>query len=367
MTADALLTLAHVVEPGDLRIGALVDEVGPLEVVDRIRGGSLRNRHHDALRARLSLVDLDDIREKSDAVGARLVLRGGAEWPSQLDDLGAARPYALWVLGSPNLRLAALKSVAIIGARASTPYGEQIARDWSSQLSDLGWLVVSGGAYGIDAAAHRGALAVGGLTACMLATGIDVAYPRSHEELLARIADTGLLISESPIGSPARRQRFLTRNRLIAALTRTTIVVEAALRSGTTSTANSAFSLNRPVLAVPGPVSSPMSAGCHHLIREQTATLAAGWPDILELLSDPLSASLGPSAHEHSSQSRPTDRLNEIQARVFDCIPRSKAIDDQRLLVESGVGTPELLGALGTLELLGFISRVDDGWRIARG
>lgn len=367
MTADALLTLAHVVEPGDLRIGTLVDELGAVEVVARIRDGSIRNRHHDALRARLSLVDLDSIREKSAARGVRLVMRGDAEWPSQLDDLGAARPYVLWVLGSPNLRLAALKSVAMIGARASTPYGEHIAREWSSQLSDQGWLVVSGGAYGIDAAVHRGALSAGGLTACVLATGIDVAYPRAHEELLARIADTGLLVSESPVGVQARRQRFLTRNRVIAALTRATVVVEAALRSGTTSTANSAFTLNRPVLAVPGPTTSPMSAGCHHLIREQTATLAADWPDILEILGVGQSQWTSAGSAHGAVPSRPTDVLSELQARVFDAFPGARSIDQQQLLVESGVGTHALLGALGTLEMLNFVERSDDGWRRVRG
>ncbi|MDP2013280.1 MAG: DNA-processing protein DprA [Actinomycetota bacterium] len=366
MTADALLTLAHVVEPGDQRIGALVEDLGAVEVVARIRDGSIHSRHEDALRARLSLVDLDDVRKKADERGVRLVMRGDAEWPSQLDDLGAARPYVLWVLGSPNLRLAALKSVAMIGARASTPYGERIAREWSGQLSDLGWLVVSGGAYGIDAAVHRGALAAGGLTACVLATGIDVAYPRAHEELLARIADSGLLISESPLGVQARRQRFLTRNRVIAALTRATVVVEAALRSGTTSTANSAFTLNRPVLAVPGPTTSPMSAGCHHLIREHAATLAAGWSDILEFLGAGSLESASADSKRLAAHSRPTDVLNEIQARVLDAFPGSRPIDLQQLLIESGVGTHALLGALGTLEMLNFVVRSNDGWRIVR-
>ena len=367
MTADALLTLAHVVEPGDLRIGALVDELGPDEVVGRIRDGSVRNRDEDALRARLSLIDVQGAREQAAAIGSRLVMRGDVEWPTQLDDLGAARPYVLWVLGSPNLRLSALNSLAVIGARASTPYGEQLARDWSGQLCDLGWLVVSGGAYGIDAAAHRGALAAGGLTACVLATGIDVAYPRAHEELLARIADSGLLISESPLGSQARRQRFLTRNRLIAALTRATVVVEAAMRSGTTSTANSAYGLNRPVLAVPGPVTSAMSAGCHHLIREQTATLASGWTDILELVTSTAVEAEPAWRDDGRAHSRPTDALTEVQRRVLDAIPHSRAADQHRLLVESGVGTLDLLGALGALEMLGFVTRTDSGWRLARG
>ena len=366
MSRDSLLTLAHVVEPGDSRIGALVDARGADEVVAAIRDGSLRNRDESALHARLLNVDLDATHEQARAVGARLVLRGDAEWPTQLDDLGAARPFALWVIGGPNLRLAALRSVAMIGARASTPYGEHIAREWSAQLCDLGWLVVSGGAYGIDAAAHRGALSVGGLTACVLASGIDVAYPRAHEELIARIADSGLLVSESPLGTPARRQRFLTRNRVIAALTRATVVVEAALRSGTTSTANSAYGLNRPVLAVPGPVTSPMSAGCHHLVREQIATLASGCSDLLEVLEAPGDPAAMPPDRD-ASLSRPTDVLSQVQARVFDAMPRAKVIQQEQLLVESGVGMNALLAALGSLETLGFVTRGDDGWRIVRG
>ncbi|MDO8731591.1 MAG: DNA-processing protein DprA [Actinomycetota bacterium] len=361
--ADALLTLAHVVEAGDQRIGSLVDDLGPEEVVLRIREGAVGNRAEDALRARLGAVDLDAIRMHAESIGARIVPRGDPEWPSQLDDLGASRPFVLWVMGAPSLRLAALKSVAIVGARASTAYGESVARDWSGQLSDAGWMVVSGGAYGIDAAAHRGVLSAGGLTACVVATGIDVSYPRAHSELLARIADTGLLISESPLGNDARRQRFLTRNRIIAALTRATVVVEAAFRSGTTSTANAAYKLNRPVLAVPGPVTSPMSAGCHHLIREGTATLASGWTDILELLG----ISATGDADDRKSLARPTDALGPVEAQVFDAFPRSRAIDQHDLLLASGVGTNELLGALGSLEMLGLIMCTDDGWRIVRG
>ena len=361
--ADALLTLAHVVEPGELRLGALVDEFGPQEAVMRIRRGTLPHPNEDALSARLASVDLDAARREADRIGARIVVRGEAEWPSQLDDLGAARPYALWLIGSPNLRLAALKSVAMVGARASTPYGEGIARGWSGQLSDAGWMVVSGGAYGIDSAAHRGAMSAGGVTACVVATGIDVAYPRAHTELLARIADTGLLISESPLGSDARRQRFLTRNRIIAALTRATVVVEAALRSGTTSTANAAYNLNRPVLAVPGPVTSPMSAGCHHLIREHTATVASGWTDILELLG----ASAPDLRNDDPAHLRPTDALAPREALVLDAFPRRRAIGQHDLLIASGIATQELLGALGSLEMLGFIERVGDDWRIVRG
>lgn len=361
--ADALLALAHVVEPGDQRLGALADELGPAALVQAIADGSVRNRDADALRARLDDFDAGTARARAAALGARIIHRDERDWPTQLDDLGTSRPFALWVMGTPDLRIAALKSVAMVGARASTPYGEHVARDWSGRLADAGWAVASGGAYGIDAAAHRGVLAVGGVTVCVLATGIDVAYPRAHDELLARIADTGLLISESPLGTQARRQRFLTRNRLIAALTRATVVVEAALRSGTTSTANAAYALNRPVLAVPGPVTSPMSAGCHLLIREQLATVAHSWSDAIELLGH------GDAVIHAAAQPdvRATDQLTHDELRVLDAFPSRRPIDLQSLMRAAGLGLSRVLSAVGTLEALGFIEGGGDHWRLARG
>ncbi|MFM8895388.1 MAG: DNA-processing protein DprA, partial [Actinomycetales bacterium] len=285
----ALIALAHAAEPADERIGAMVRERSAVETLRVLREGRSGLRDEPGLLARLAQVDPVWAQDHAHRLGARILHRGGPGWPTQLDQLGDASPLVLWVLGAADLRLTALRSVAMVGARACTAYGESVARSWSAHLTDASWTVVSGGALGIDAAAHRGALAPGGMTICILACGVDVAYPRSNEALLHRIADEGLLISESPLGEEVRRRRFLTRNRLIAALTRATVVVEAGLRSGTTSTAHSAAALNRPVLAVPGPVTSPMSAGCHALVRDGIAVLASAPEDVLEVI-EPMDA-----------------------------------------------------------------------------
>ena len=255
---SAFIDLARCVEPADGTVGRLVERLGPIAVVDRIREGGTGLGHEEGLRARLERADHVPADEQAARVGARIITRGESEWPSQLDDLGAIAPYALWAAGAANLRLLALRSIAVVGARACSAYGEEVARSWSAELATHGWCVLSGGAYGIDAAAHRGALAVGAPTVCVLAGGVDVPYPRAHDALIARIADEGLVVSETAPGEPVRRQRFLSRNRIIAAVTRATLVVEAAERSGTTATARSAQVMNRPVMAVPGPVTSPV-------------------------------------------------------------------------------------------------------------
>lgn len=214
-------------------------------------------------------------------------------WPTQLDDLGEARPQRLFVAGVGDVRLLALRSVAIVGARSATPYGLSVASSLAADLAACGWVVVSGGAFGIDAAAHRGALTAGGCTVAVLASGVDMPTPRSHAPLLARISASGLLVSERPLGYLPRAHDFLHRNRLIAALTRAVVVVEAGSRSGALHTANCASTLRRPVAAVPGPVTSALSVGTHRSIREGQAVLVTDVSDVLELL-EPLDAA-GPA------------------------------------------------------------------------
>lgn len=210
-----------------------------------------------------------------------------ALWPSQLDDLESDAPRRLWVDGVGDLRLVALRSIAIVGARNATPYGIAMAGSLAAGLTAAGWTVVSGAAFGIDSAAHRGALASGGLTVAVMAGGVDVPVPRSHATLLARIGVEGLIVSEYPPGTVPRRHSFLERNRLIAALTRATIVVEAGHRSGALNTADWAATLGRPVLAVPGPADSPASRGTHALIRRGEATLIQDVDDVLAALPEP--------------------------------------------------------------------------------
>lgn len=215
---------------------------------------------------------------------AREIRPGQPGWPSQFRDLRGRAPKRMWVAGSGELRLLALRSVAIVGARTATTYGLTTAGTLAADLTAAGWVVVSGGAFGIDAAAHRGALAAGGCTVAVMAGGVDVPVPLSHAPLLSRVAATGLLISEIPPGSVPHQKSFLQRNRLIAALTRAVIVVEAASRSGAQNTANWGTELGRHVLAVPGPVSSAMSRGTHRMIREQQAVLVQDAREVLEIL-----------------------------------------------------------------------------------
>ena len=229
--------------------------------------GSPPDRAERALRrwlARLKKVDLDEVLSDAERRGLRLLTPQDPQWPTLLDDLQEARPHCLWVQGPGRLdQLVGGRSAALVGSRASTPYGEDTAASLAAAFAAGGGTVVSGGAYGIDAAAHRGALAAdGGATIAVLAGGLDRLYPRGNTELLERIRDRHLVLSEAPPGTAPTRWRFLARNRLIAALSQATVVVEAAWRSGALSTARLADQLSRPVGAVPGPITSAASAGC---------------------------------------------------------------------------------------------------------
>jgi DNA processing protein len=351
-----LQILAHVLEPGDRVLGKILWERGPKEVLRRIEQES----RHSGIAARLREFGTCDPESIARSVGARIITRLDREWPHQLDDLGPTRPVALWVQGAGDLRTMALHSVAFVGARAATRYGEEVCRQWVGHCCDAGLTIVSGGAYGIDSAAHRAALSAQGMTIAILASGVDVHYPRGNEALLARIADSGLLMSESPPGATVRRQRFLTRNRLIAALTRATVVVEAALRSGTTATANAANAIQRPVLAIPGPVTSAMSAGCHHLINERQADLASHWSDVLSA-----TGGLLPGAPPIMRQ--PWDDLSPKSARVLDALPARGAMSLHALVVATGLTVPDVLSGVGQLLARGLLVEIDDGFRRTSG
>jgi DNA processing protein len=286
--------LSYLAEPGDALLGRLVARVGPLATLDVVRSGRVPTglvggRDERRLTERLAgwRVRLPNADPEADLVvcerlGGRMICPGEPEWPTQLDDLGDRRPYALWLRGPGDLRYGCLRSVSVVGARAATDYGKRVSSDLAAELAERGWTVVSGGALGIDAAAHRGALAAEGQTVAVLASGLDVAYPPRNEVLLAEVARRALLISEWPPGTTPTRLRFLVRNRVIAALTKATVVVEADLRSGALNTARYAREMNRPVLAVPGPVSSLMSRGCHKWLREDLAICAATAAEIIE-------------------------------------------------------------------------------------
>jgi DNA processing protein len=301
----ARAVLTYIAEPDDQVLVALLRTSEPAEIVRAVAKGRIpataraslspgpagdrelaRMEHaFGAWRNRLSgtpsQMDLAGFHRD----GIRLVGPGDPEWPTQLDALADARPYALWLRGEADLRYCCLRSVSVVGSRAATAYGSHVGTEMAAALAERGWTVVSGGAYGIDGCGHTGALAADGVTVAVLACGVDYAYPRGHHDLFAGIAAQGVLVSEWPPGRTPSRRRFLIRNRVIGALSRGTVVVEAGLRSGALNTARHARDLGRPVMAVPGPVTSDVSAGCHKIIREWGAVCVTSAHDVIELLA----------------------------------------------------------------------------------
>jgi DNA processing protein len=268
----------------------------------------------------------------------------------------------LWVRGQARLDELIDHSVAIVGSRASTAYGEHVAAELGHQLGARGWTVVSGGAYGIDAAAHRGALAADAPTVAVLACGVDRVYPAGNGALLARIADTGMLISEWPPNCAPLAHRFLVRNRLIAALTRGTVVVEAAARSGAQATARRAQRLSRRVMVVPGPVTSAMSVGCHELLRDKEGevVLVASAAHVIEEVGR-LGTDLA-AAPERATT--PRDGLSDAAVRVLDACPVRIGVSPERLAATSGVEVLDVLRVLPALELAELVEWTGTGWRL---
>jgi DNA processing protein len=298
-----------------------------------------------------------------DTLGGTLVHPGGVGWPAGLDDLAAAAPPCLWVCGDGRLDALVQRSVALVGARASTAYGDHVAADLAAGLAERGFTVVSGGAYGIDAAAHRGALAAEGRTVALLAGGVDRPYPAGNAALLRRVVETGgAVVSEVPPGSVPSRSRFLQRNRLIAAAARATVVVEAAWRSGALSTAGHAAALLRPVGAVPGPVTSMASAGCHRILRDGSAVCVTDAAEVAELAGD-LGSDL---AAERSAVPTDGDGLDPHVRRVLDALPVVRPASPASVARTAGLGEAEVRGALGLLELEGLASPHGGEWTRSR-
>lgn len=259
----------------------------------------------------------------------------------------------------------------MVGARAATAYGEHVAADLGSGLADRGVTVVSGGAFGIDVAAHRGALAADGVTVALLAGGIDRPSPAGNLDLLERLADGGgALVAECPPGTVPSRSRFLQRNRLIAAVAGATVVVEAAWRSGALSTAARAGELLRPLGAVPGPVTSMASAGCHRLLRDGAAVCVTDAGEVVELL-DPPDGAPGPADGSATDRTAgrgrrpdgdPTDRADSLASRVLDALPARRGIAVETVARRAGLSEREVGAELGLLELAGAVRRVDGRW-----
>ncbi|MDG4823596.1 DNA-processing protein DprA [Asanoa sp. WMMD1127] len=376
----ARVALTMLAEPGTRAVHRLVARHGPAVALAMAMAGDLPDKEtRDAVAARLAAGDPRPAAEAAlatgDRLGARLVVPEDDEWPAQVSCLewafipGADRrvdkemapPLCFWVRGEWPLAEAFERSVAIVGARAATQYGEHVATDLAYGLAEREWTVVSGGAFGIDAAAHRGALAAGGLTIAVLACGIDRVYPVAHTALFDRILETGLLVTEWPPGADPLRPRFLIRNRVIAAATRGTVLVEAAARSGATQTMRRALAVDRPAMVVPGPVTSAMSVGCHEMLRHESARLVASAAHVLEEVGR-IGADLAPTPQgpEH-----PRDQLDDQAAFVLESIPRRGAVNPDALAVSAGVDIRTVLRKLTLLETLGFVVRRAGGYALA--
>lgn len=360
-----------VAEPGDGIAGALIAELGaanalrfalddsvPALLTPSAWGSARAGRALAEARARwqprAAPRAVREALQGARDVEARLLIPGDEHWPLSVDDLGGHAPAVLWVRGDPGL-LVAEPRVAIVGARASSGYGETVAAEFAGDLASTGVVIVSGGAYGIDGAAHRAALGVGGGTVAFLAGGVDRAYPAGHEQLLRRIVERGAVVSELPCGAAPTKWRFLSRNRLIAALADATVVVEAGWRSGSLNTAGHAAALGRPLGAVPGPVTSAASAGCHRLLREYDARCVTSASEVRELWG---SGAAGETTGEQ--------RSDPDRTRLLDAMSTRARLPAGELARRTGLSAEQVNALLGLLELEGMAVRSEDGWRRPR-
>ncbi|WAL64199.1 DNA-processing protein DprA [Amycolatopsis cynarae] len=365
--------LVRVAEPPAPALAVFVAEVGPVDAADAVRKGTCPQRVAEETGARRELDLVRDDFAAAGRLGARLVIPEDDEWPAwpllslQLAHsrgiASAAPPLGLWVRGESRLDEAAEAAVAIVGARAASGYGENVAGEFAYGLAARGHAVISGAAYGIDGAAHRGALAADGVTVAVLGCGLDAGYPAGHVVLLNKIAGQGgLVISEYPPGTPPARHRFLVRNRLIAALSEGTVVVEAGRRSGARNTATSAGVLGKVVMAVPGPVTSAVSVGCHDLIRDSAATLVGSIEDVVDVVGR-LSAQTPDRA---KPRARATDGLGADALRVHESLERRRGKSAEQIATESGVPISRVRAVLPALELEGFAEHGESGWQLSK-
>lgn len=373
----ARAALTWIAEPGDQAMGALLRVCDPPEVVTALTEGRAPRlndvasipRLERALprwAARLGDVPPEPALDRWRRDGIRLVIPGDAEWPGQLDVLGDARPWSLWVRGHADLRFACLRSVSMVGTRAATGYGAHVSGELAITLAEAGWTIVSGGAFGIDGCAHRATLAVHGTTVAVLACGVDRDYPLGHRELFRSVREQGALVSEWPPGRMPTKPGFLVRNRVIAALSRGTVVVEAALRSGALNTARHARDVGRPLMAVPGPVTSAQSAGCHEMIRDWGAVCVTSAAEVMEMLEF---AADGPAGRDPGRPRAPVlarELLDPDSTRVLEAVPARAGKGPARIAIAAGVDFDTVMRCLGGLAAAGFVERCDRGWRLRR-
>lgn len=377
----------HLIEPGDRIAGIAIRLLGAIEsfelLLERPPAARLAavvssraeaGEGIDAVEAaaalerwkpRLTADDLLRSLRQAARAGAALLTPDQRHWPRGLADLADHAPPALWYRGAPDGFDTLDRSVAIVGARAATGYGEHVAVDLAAGLADRGLAVVSGAAYGIDGAAHRAALASEGATVAVLAGGLDRFYPSGHDQLLARIVDHGLVISEAPCGRAPTRWRFLQRNRLIAAVAQATVVVEAGWRSGSLNTARHALHLGRSVGAVPGPVTSAASAGCHRLLRDYAAVCVTTAAEVAELVGAEPEQFPHRAAGSEARADREPDATADpdgARTRLLDALSRRQPREAEQLAAISGLGLERVRSELGLLELEGAARRGERGW-----
>lgn len=353
----ARATWSRLVEPGDRAAYRFARHLGAVRALRAVAEGT-DPRVEARWRVRLPDLDVRRDLDRLGRFGGRIVVPGDPQWPAGLDDLGDRAPFCLWVRGPGEPGSVTDRPVAVVGARAASGYGEHVATELGFGLAARGITVVSGAAYGIDASAHRGALAAAGsATVAVLACGVDRPYPRGNHRLIEQIAREGCVVSEIPPGCSPTRWRFVQRNRLIAAITRATVVVEAALRSGTSITAREAGELGRQVAAVPGPVTSPTSAGCHELLR-LGAVCVTRTDEIVELVSG-----LG----EATAERPPTppadhDGLQPDDLRVLDAVPLRRPAPAPTVARTAGLDPQQVATALALLEVRGLVRAGPSGW-----
>lgn len=363
-----------IAEPGDRVAGLLVDTLGPVQslasvverwsavrVVDAVSATSpeslteqdateAQKRWQPRIASAAALIAL----KQADRYSVHLIVPGDDAWPAGMGDLGFHAPIALWVRGNLSSMRTLEQSISLVGARAATGYGEHVTMEASSGLVDRGYTIVSGAAYGVDGMAHRAALASSGNTIAFLAGGVDRFYPSGHDALLTRIVESGAVVSELPCGSQPTKWRFLQRNRLIAAASQATVVMEAGWRSGSLNTAGHAAALGRPLGAVPGPVTSAASAGCHRLIRDFDAVCVTNAAEMAEL--SPIAGS-----DADQPEAAPTGASSE-QVRVFDALSTRSPRAATDIAARAGLSVASVQAILGAATLEGTVAEHDRGW-----
>ncbi|UXA19830.1 DNA-processing protein DprA [Mycobacterium sp. SMC-4] len=363
--------LSRICEPPNSFLAELVGAEGPVAAAQRIRARQVDGELARVTEARHHIDSSHADLEVLDRLGGRLITPSDDEWPHlAFASFGrpalAKRPYGhpplvLWAVGPSNLTDVAARSAALVGTRAASPYGEHVTAEFAAGLAERDVTVVSGGAYGIDGAAHRTTLACDGDTVAVLAAGIDVPYPSGHSALLHRIARSGLVLTEYPPGMRPTRRQFLARNRLVAALSGATVVMEAGVRSGAANTAAWATALGRQVCALPGPVTSASSAGCHIMIANGTARLVTRAADVVEAVGR-----VGELAPEPDRPTTELDGLDDTELTVYDAIPRRGARTVAEIAIRAGLPVADVLGPLAMLDLRGLVRQGEDGWKLAK-